>query len=77
MNEAVGRGTHYENSERQSRHVLLIFYVPVHRDDSVVFPRRSGQQLAVRNSGPSQADDRIDLMSGQLYGEIDRNVFVK
>jgi hypothetical protein len=51
--------------------------VPVHREESVISPRRTAQQLAVCNAAPPHSVYRFDAMGDQFNSQIHGDVLVK
>ena len=57
-------------SERQPSEVLLELYAPVHRDQGIVLVPHTSEQLAVRDSRPAPADDRVNCVAFEGRGEV-------
>ena len=77
MNEAVGRSAQHYDSERQRRNRFLKLDVPVHRDERVELPGSPLEEFAVGDASPTEAHYRVDIMTREARGQIDRDVLVK
>lgn len=77
VNQPVRRCPNEYYPERGSRQVLLKGQVLVHRDKNTKLPARTAQQLTILDSRPPETTDRLNLVPGQFWREVDRHVLIK
>lgn len=77
MLQAVGCGIHDDDPEREPSHWLLELDAPVHRDQDIVVAAHPAQEIAILDAGPPAADHGINVVAGELQGEIYGQLLVK
>jgi hypothetical protein len=68
--QAIGCGLRDDDPEREPFDWLLKLDAAVHRDQDIVVPAHPAQEIAILDAGPASSDHGINVVAGELEGEI-------
>ena len=77
MIHAVRVGHNQDYAQFQCQNVLLMFQVAVHGNQHIKPPLRPAQKLTIFTSTPAQTSNRGDIVTCQLCGQANGQVFIK
>src|SRR6266567_6081432 len=75
--QPIGCGVHDDDPEREPRDWLLELDATVHCDQDIVVAAHSAQEIAILDASPAASDHGINVVTGELQGEIYGQVLVK